>query len=444
MVRPPVQNKSGGRRKKNSGNYEFKYTNNPHFGFQIIRRSDNAILFDTTNLPLIFEDQYLEISSRLPETNIYGIGETITKFKRSRNVTTLWPRDAHDKYQNMYGAQPFYIDIRNNGTASGTFLLNAHGMDVVITKDRITYKAIGGVLDFYFFVPNDGQPNSVVQSYTTLVGKPMMPSLWMLGYQNCRYKYPNIDHVEQVVNLHKQHAIPLETQWIDIDYMDAWKDFTFDSVNFPQERMLQFSNNLHANAQKFVVMVDPAIAVDPNYQPYTRGQELNVFIQNSDGSEYQGQVWPGYTAFPDWWHPNITDYWHTLIVDWMDLLKLDGIWIDMNEPSSFCLGSCGSLGEPNPIVSPWLNNITEQLRLHALQETALNAMPIPEGETRNLLYPKYVINNGAGNLSEKTVAMNARHYGNISHYDIHNLYGHAEGYITREVCAQLSILHISY
>jgi alpha-glucosidase len=435
---------SGGRRKKNSKNYEFKYTNNPHFGFQIIRRSDNTILFDTTNFPLIFEDQYLEISSHLPETNIYGIGETITKFKRTRNVTTLWPRDAHEKYQNMYGAQPFYIDIRNNGTASGTFLLNAHGMDVVITKDRITYKAIGGVLDFYFFVPNDNKPNSVVQSYTTLVGKPMMPSLWMLGYQNCRYKYPNIDHVEQVVSLHKQHNIPLETQWIDIDYMDAWRDFTFDPVNFPQERMLQFSNSLHANAQKFVVMVDPAIAIDPNYQPYTRGQELNVFIQNSDGSEYQGQVWPGYTAFPDWWHPNITDYWHTLIVDWMNLLKLDGIWIDMNEPSSFCLGSCGSLGEPNPTVSPWLNNITEQLRLHTLQETALNAMPIPEGETRNLLYPKYIINNGAGNLSEKTVAMNARHYGNISHYDIHNLYGHAEGYITREVGVQLNILHKNY
>ncbi|KAL7312261.1 hypothetical protein PS15m_008044 [Mucor circinelloides] len=432
LVRPPTQNTGGNRRKKTTGNYEFKHTNDPHFGFQITRKSDNAILFDTMNLPLIFEDQYLEISTRLPDTNIYGIGETITPFRRTHNVTTLWPRDAHDKYQNMYGAQPFYMDIRNNGTASGTFLLNAHGMDIVTTEDRITYKAIGGVLDFYFFVPNDGLPNSVVQAYTTLVGKPMMPSLWMLGYQNCRYKYPDIDHVEQVVRLHKEHNIPLETQWIDIDYMDAWKDFTFDSVHFPRERMIQFSDILHANSQKFVVMVDPAIAVDDNYPPYVRGQELGVFIQNPDGTEYKGLVWPGYTAFPDWWHPNVTDYWHALIVDWMNLLKLDGLWIDMNEPSSFCLGSCGSLGEPNPTVSPWMNNLTEQLRLHTLQESALNAMPTPQGETRDLLYPAYIINNGAGNLSEKTLAMHARHYGNISHYDLHNLYGHAEGYITRE------------
>lgn len=434
LVRPLAQSTGGNRRKKATGNYEFTYTNDPQFGFQVTRQSDNAILFDTARLPLLFEDQYLEMSTRLPDTNIYGIGETIAPFRRTHNATTLWARDAHDKYQNMYSAQPFYMDIRPNGTASGTFLLNAHGMDVVTTADRITYKAIGGVLDFYFFVPNDGQPNSVVQAYTTLVGKPMMPSLWMLGYQNCRYKYPDIDHVEQVVRLHREHAIPLETQWIDIDYMDAWRDFTFDPVHFPQDRMVQFSDQLHANSQKFVVMVDPAIAVDDHYAPYTRGQELGVFIQSADGTEYRGLVWPGYTAFPDWWHPNVTDYWHTLIVDWMQLLKLDGLWIDMNEPSSFCLGSCGSLGEPHPTVSPWMNNLTEQLRLHALQESALNAMPLPEGETRNLLYPKYVINNGAGNVSEKTVAMNAQHYGNVSHYDLHNLYGHAEGYITREVC----------
>ncbi|KAF1796811.1 glycoside hydrolase family 31 protein [Mucor lusitanicus] len=432
LARPPAQSNGGNRRKKTTGNYKFTYTNDPQFGFQVSRQSDNAILFDTSRLPLIFEDQYLEISTHLPDTNIYGFGETIATYRRTHNVTTLWPRDAHDKYQNMYGAQSFYMDIRPNGTASGTFLLNAHGMDIVTTAERITYKAIGGVLDFYFFVPNDGQPNSVVQAYTTLVGKPMMPSLWMLGYQNCRYKYPDIDHVEQVVRLHKENSIPLETQWIDIDYMDAWRDFTFDPVHFPQDRMVQFSDHLHSNSQKLVVMVDPAIAVDDNYPPYTRGQELGVFIQSADGTEYKGLVWPGYTAFPDWWHPNITDYWHTLIIDWMQLLKLDGLWIDMNEPSSFCLGSCGSLGEPQPTVSPWMNNLTEQRRLHTLQENALNAMPTLEGETRNLLYPKYVINNGFGNISEKTVATNAKHYGNVSHYDLHNLYGHAEGYITRE------------
>lgn len=444
IQRPKIQNgfSGGGLRKGklSSGNdYEFKYSTTPNFNFQIVRKSDGTTLFNTTGFPLVFEDQYLEISTRIsPHSNIYGFGEVLGSFKRSRNVTTLFARDAHDDYQNMYGTQPFYMDIRNTtgggGAAHGTFLLNAHGMDIITVEDRITYKVIGGILDFYFFVPQDARPNSVVQAYTTLIGKPMMPALWMLGYQNCRYNYTDIDHVNRVVEGYKENNIPLEVQWIDIDYMDGRKDFTFDPINFPQKKMIALSNMLHDRGQKFVVMVDPAIAVNSSYAPYTRGQKLDIFIKNTDGSEYQGQVWPGYTTFPDWWHPNITEYWQKEIVDWMDLLTLDGIWIDMNEPTSFCLGSCGSLlDDDNPAAEPWLNNQSEQFRLHTLQEGALNAMSLPVGELRNLLYPSYIINNGAGNLSEHTIPMTAQHYGNVSHYDLHNLYGHAEGYITREV-----------
>ncbi|CAO3630085.1 unnamed protein product [Mucor hiemalis] len=362
IVRSTVH--GGGRRKGSNNNigyppgsdYEFNYTNSP-FGFQIKRKSTGEMLFDTVGLPLVFEDQYLEISTHLPVegTNTYGFGERLAPFKHTRNVTTLFARDSHDHYQNMYGSHPFYMDVRKReGAAHGVFLMNAHGMDIITTEDRITYKAIGGILDFYFFVPQDKKPNSVVQAYTDLIGKPFMPSYWMLGYQNCRYGYPNITHVEDVVKKHREHEIPLEAQWIDIDYMDSRKDFTFDPVNFPKEKMIAFSRTLHEQGQKFVVMVDPAIPVNSTYEPYLRGQELDVFIKNVDGSEYQGQVWPGYTVFPDWWHPNISLYWEKEIGDWMKSLELDGLWIDMNEPSSFCLGSCGSLNnskEPNR--TPW-------------------------------------------------------------------------------------------
>lgn len=432
----------GGNSLPPESDYEFKYTENP-FSFQIVRKSDKETLFNTTELPFVFEDQYLEISTHLPSegTNIYGLGEVLASFKRTENVTTLFARDSHDHYQNMYGIHPFYMDIRNgNGAAHGTFLLNAHGMDVVTKKNRITYKAIGGILDFYFFVPQDKKPNSVVQAYTSLIGKPLFPAHWMLGYQNCRYNYSDINHVKEVVEKHRLNNIPLETQWVDIDYMDKRKDFTFDSIKFPQVEMIELSKTLHKNGQSYVVMVDPAIAVDQAYGPYARGHELDAFVKNADGSEFKGQVWPGYTVFPDWWHPNASSYWEKEITDWMKLLDLDGIWIDMNEPSSFCLGSCGSLNDfKKPAMEPWKNSEEEQLRLHALQESALNNMAQPVGETRNLLYPSYHINNGAGNLSEKTISMTAQHYGSISHYDLHNLYGHAQGYTTREVYLSFDI-----
>jgi alpha-glucosidase len=102
----------------------------------------------------------------------------------------------------------------------------------------------------------------------------------------------------------------------------------------------------------------------------------------------------------------------------------------MNEPSSFCLGSCGS-GKRNQI--PPASSDTE----HAKEQAALNALGtgVP-GDSRNLLYPPYIINNGAGNLSEKTAPTIATHYGKIPHYDVHNLYGHGEAYTTNTVSAK--------
>lgn len=90
----------------------------------------------------------------------------------------------------------------------------------------------------------------------------------------------------------------VETAWIDIDYMDTWKDFTMDPENFPQDKMIALSKRLHANKQKFVTMVDPALSTNTTYKTYQIGHEMDVFMKNNDGTEFIGQVWPGYTVFP--------------------------------------------------------------------------------------------------------------------------------------------------
>ena len=69
----------------------------------------------------------------------------------------------------MYGSWPMLLDVRAGGLAHGILLMNSNGMDVTLSEDRLTYRAIGGVLDFYVFM--GPTPNDVVDQLTQVVGE---------------------------------------------------------------------------------------------------------------------------------------------------------------------------------------------------------------------------------------------------------------------------------
>lgn len=405
----------------------FTYSNNP-FGFAITRRSSGETLFNSTAMynngdlfgNLVFKDQYLEISTAVPfSASLYGLGEsTRPGFRLNRNESyTLWNLDigSVNLYVDLYGSHPFYMDVREGGVAHGVLLLNSNGMDVQYGGSYLTYRAIGGVLDFYFF--SGPSPLAVVQQYTQLIGRPAPMPYWSFGFHQCRYGYENISVVESVVDGYAAAKIPLETIWTDIDYMDDYKDFTLDPLNFPEMEMQKFVEQIHANGQKYVLIIDPGISLNETYKTFQRGIQDDIFVKRG-GVPYLAQVWPGPVYFPDFLNPNTQSFWTKEISEFHETIAFDGLWLDMNEVSNFCSGVTCSL--PKEGDCPRKDSQTDC------------CLVCSDANTTRWDDPPYKVNASGTHrpLGNKTMAASAVHYNNILEYNAHNLYGLSEAIMT--------------
>jgi len=224
---------------------------------------------------------------------------------------------------------------------------NAHGQEVLLRESSITWRLLGGSIDLFFF--EGPKATDAIREYqSAATGLPAFQSYWTLGYHQCRWGYNSWDNLQEVVDNFAKFEIPLETIWTDIDYMKEYRDFTTDPVAFPVPKGQEFLQKLHESGRHYIPIVDSAIYI-PNpenasdaYEIYNRGNEKGVFLRNPDGSQYIGTVWPGYTVFPDWSAPNAVAWWVDELSRWYKDIPFDGIWIDMSEVSSFCVGSCGT------------------------------------------------------------------------------------------------------
>ncbi|KAH6712990.1 glycoside hydrolase family 31 protein [Leptodontidium sp. MPI-SDFR-AT-0119] len=449
---------------------QFKYTASP-FSFSITRAKTGEVLFDTSAASLVFETQYLRLRTSLPANpNLYGLGEHSDPFRLNTTnyIRTLWSQDSYaiPAGANLYGNHPVYFEHRTTGT-HGVFFANSNGMDIKINstdgKDQyLEYNTLGGVLDFYFMA--GPTPVAVSQQYAEVVGLPAMQSYWSFGFHNCRYGYEDAFAVAEVVYNYSKAGIPLETMWTDIDYMDRRRVFSLDPDRFPLDMFQSINHYLHAHNQKQIVMVDPAVAYQP-YPPYQRGADDGIFLRRDNGSFWLGVVWPGVTVFPDWFNKGIQSYWNNEFSTFFSPkngIDIDGLWIDMNEPSNFpCNFPCsdpyaaavGFPPEPPPVRSPprplpgfpcsfqpaGCSGSKERREIEASGASApvSNAL-IAQRQSgkelglpgRNLLYPKYAIHNAAGTdnglgggISNHTVNTDVIHQNGLAMYDTHNLYG---------------------
>ncbi|KAK4187445.1 putative alpha/beta-glucosidase agdC [Podospora australis] len=415
-----------------SGNTELKFnlTRNP-FSFSVTRASTGDVLFDTSGAALIFESQYLRLRTSLPQNpNIYGLGEHSDDFRLPTNgyTRTLWNAESPmiPTHFNLYGAHPVYFDHRTSGFTHGVFLLSSSGMDIRLDQtdagqNYLEYNTIGGVFDFYFLA--GPEPVAVSKQYAEVVGLPAFVPYWTLGFHQCKYGWPDIDHVNQVIANYSAVDVPLETMWGDIDYMQDHRDFSLDPSRYPLDKVRAMVSSLHNNQQHYMHILDPGIRNLDSYATYKRGAEKGAFLRADDGSFYRGRQWPGEVVWPDWFAPGTQDWWTSEIRNFYDSssgVDVDGLWVDMNEASNMCDTNCvKSSSSSDSYIQTW----TSREDIVAPKKRHDSADPFLGLPNRDLFNPVYRIANHHGDISAFTLFTNVSNADSTKQYDTHNMYG---------------------
>lgn len=264
----------------------------------------------------------------------YGLGDKATqmnlKGKRLENFAT--DQYAYQKDQDpLYKVVPFYIGLHNK-QSYGIFFDNTFRTFFDFCQERrnvASFWAEGGEMNYYFIY--GPQMQDVVTTYTDLTGKPELPPLWVLGYHQCKWSYYPESKVKEITSKFRELKIPCDAIYLDIDYMEGFRCFTWNKEYFPDPKKMVAE--LAEDGFKTVVIIDPGIKIDKDYWVYQEALEKDYFCKRADGPYMKGKVWPGECNFPDYTNPVVREWWAGLFKELISDIGVKGVWNDMNEPA---------------------------------------------------------------------------------------------------------------
>lgn len=299
-------------------------------------------------------------------TSFYGTGEVTGPLLRNGRIVTTWNTDAYgygDEAKSLYKSHPWVLAVLPDGKSVGVLADTTYPCDIdtgAASPTTLRFTAQGP--RFPVITIERDHPAEVVKELARLTGTMPIPPKWALGYHQCRYSYYPESRAREIAQGFRDRKLPCDVIWYDIDYMEAFRVFTFDRGHFPDPKKL--NADLLAMGFHNVWMIDPGVKsrkergkddrpqADLDKEPQAardaRAKELakfdgivasgtkaDVWVKRANGKTYEGEVWPGWCYFPDYTQPKVRDdWWAPLYRDFM-AQGITGVWNDMNEPAVF-------------------------------------------------------------------------------------------------------------
>ena len=194
----------------------------------------------------------------------------------------------------------------------------------------LEHRTIGGVID-YFITIND-TPDMALISLHDIIGHPILPPYWSLGFHQCRWGYNYAQDIRNVYENFVAYELPIDTFWGDIDILQDYRIFTLNETHFKD--LPNLIHELHEHNYKFVPIVDIGFPMKEEDEFYIIGKKTNAFIKsNYTNQDLISNVWPGNAVFPDFFSNSAVELWKYAMEKYYQIVKYDGIWLDMNEPA---------------------------------------------------------------------------------------------------------------
>ncbi|CAG4975279.1 unnamed protein product [Colias eurytheme] len=260
-----------------------------------------------------------ELDSRMA---LYGAIPVMYAHGSKRTVGVFWHNSAET-----------WTDVVNY--ADGTVVASLVSLVTGSQNRRVDarFMSESGIVDL--FVMMGDTPTDVFRQYTALTGPAPLPPKFSLSYHQSRWNYVDEADVRSVDEGFDQHDIPLDVIWLDIEYTDGKKYFTWDPIKFstPTEMV----SNLTAKGRKMVVIIDPHIKREAGYFLHEDATEQGLYVKDKDGKDYDGWCWPGSSSYLDFFNPAAHKYYaeRFLFENFPGTSKDVHLWNDMNEPSVF-------------------------------------------------------------------------------------------------------------
>lgn len=278
---------------------------------------------------------------------VYGLGENVRGInKRGWVYESKCSDDPNhtESKRSLYGAHNFIIiaDADNPAASKGLFI-DYPGRVIFdigyLDKNELVITVCSGNFTAYVVSPAmdgaDGSDNhlySIVRQFRHIIGKSYVPPRWAFGYQQCRWSYMSADEVCGVVDNYRRRNIPIDAVYLDIDYMERYKDFTVNKETFPD--FADFVKKMREKHIHLVPIIDAGVKIEDGYDTYEEGRKNGYFCKEADGEDFVAGVWPGRVHFPDVLNEDARRWFghgYKVLLD----AGIDGFWNDMNEPAIF-------------------------------------------------------------------------------------------------------------